>query len=67
MDRQLQLLGWLPAVPGPVLRRQGNDDALAVSYTAEVLPLGIDTTIVAPGAFTAGTNRFTNVGASGGP
>jgi hypothetical protein len=38
-------------------------DALAVSYAAEVLPFGIDTAIVVPGAFTTGTNHFANAGA----
>lgn len=37
-------------------------DALAVSYAAEVLPFGIDTAIVVPGAFTTGTNHFANAG-----
>ncbi|MEU4895036.1 hypothetical protein AB0B12_20810 [Streptomyces sp. NPDC044780] len=36
---------------------------LAVSYAAEVLPFGIDTAIVVPGAFTTGTNHFANAGA----
>lgn len=38
-------------------------DAVAVSYAAEVLPFGIDTAIVVPGAFTTGTNHFANAGA----
>ncbi|PEN42913.1 oxidoreductase, partial [Bacillus toyonensis] len=35
-------------------------DALAESYAAELIRFGIDTTIVVPGAFTSGTNHFTN-------
>ncbi|MER6077044.1 hypothetical protein [Streptomyces sp. NPDC001833] len=52
MDRQLQLPRRLPAAP--YFAAKAAMDALAVSYTAEVLPLGIDTAIVVPGAFTAG-------------
>lgn len=37
-------------------------DAVAVSYRAELLRFGIDTTIVVPGAFTHGTNHFAHSG-----
>ena len=51
-----------PAVPRPVLRGQGGEDALAVSYAAELTRFGIETTIVVPGSFTSGTNHFANAG-----
>jgi hypothetical protein len=37
-------------------------DAVAVSYRAELLRFGIETTIVVPGAFTHGTNHFAHSG-----
>ncbi|WP_439386812.1 hypothetical protein [Amycolatopsis lexingtonensis] len=37
-------------------------DSLAVSYAGELARFGIDTTIVVPGAFTAGTNHFPHAG-----
>ena len=37
-------------------------DALAVCYAKELAPLGIETSIVVPGAFTTGTNHFENAG-----
>ena len=37
-------------------------DSLAVTYAAELVRFGIDTTIVVPGSFTTGTNHFANAG-----
>ncbi len=37
-------------------------DSLAVTYAAEVVRFGIETTIVVPGAFTGGTNHFAHAG-----
>jgi hypothetical protein len=37
-------------------------DSLAVSYAAELARLGIETSIVVPGAFTKGTNHFLHAG-----
>jgi hypothetical protein len=37
-------------------------DALAVSYAAELIRFGIDTSIVVPGAFTSGTSHFAHAG-----
>ncbi len=37
-------------------------DALAVAYARELAPLGIETSIVVPGAFTTGTNHFAHAG-----
>jgi len=37
-------------------------DALAVCYAKELAPLGIETSIVVPGAFTKGTSHFDNAG-----
>ncbi|MER5981239.1 SDR family NAD(P)-dependent oxidoreductase [Streptomyces sp. NPDC001857] len=52
--------GGCPPFPAPYFAAKA---AMAVSYTAEVLPFGIDTAIVVPGAFTTGTNHFANAGA----
>ncbi|MFF3910584.1 hypothetical protein ACFYZJ_32630 [Streptomyces sp. NPDC001848] len=63
MDRQLQHPRRLPPrFLAPYFAAKAAMDALAVSYAAEVLPFGIDTAIVVPGAFTTGTNHFTNAG-----
>lgn len=37
-------------------------DSLAVSYAGELARSGIETSIIVPGAFTAGTNHFKNAG-----
>ncbi|MFP8903376.1 Rossmann-fold NAD(P)-binding domain-containing protein [Streptomyces atacamensis] len=51
-----------PPFLAPYFAAKAAMDALAVSYAAEVLPFGIDTAIVVPGAFTTGTNHFANAG-----
>lgn len=55
--------GGCPPFLAPYFAAKAAMDALAVSYAAEVLPFGIDTAIVVPGAFTTGTNHFVNAGA----
>jgi hypothetical protein len=37
-------------------------DSLAVGYAGELARWGIETSIIVPGAFTSGTNHFTNAG-----
>jgi hypothetical protein len=37
-------------------------DAMAVSYAGELARWNIETTIIVPGAFTSGTNHFSNAG-----
>ncbi|MDN3029041.1 SDR family oxidoreductase [Streptomyces sp. S.PB5] len=54
--------GGCPPFLAPYFAAKAAMDALAVSYAAEVLPFGIDTAIVVPGAFTTGTNHFANAG-----
>ncbi|WP_069173554.1 SDR family NAD(P)-dependent oxidoreductase [Streptomyces griseus] len=55
--------GGCPPFLAPYFAAKAAMDALAVSYAAEVLPFGIDSAIVVPGAFTTGTSHFTNAGA----
>ncbi|MGW2098241.1 SDR family oxidoreductase [Streptomyces olivaceoviridis] len=55
--------GGCPPFLAPYFAAKAAMDALAVSYAAEVLPFGIDTAIVVPGAFTTGTNHFAHAGA----
>jgi NAD(P)-dependent dehydrogenase (short-subunit alcohol dehydrogenase family) len=54
--------GGTPPYLAPYFAAKAAMDSLAVSYAAEVARFGIDTTIVVPGAFTAGTNHFPNSG-----
>ncbi|WP_416962124.1 SDR family oxidoreductase [Streptomyces sp. Agncl-13] len=54
--------GGCPPFLAPYFAAKAALDALAVSYAAEVLPFGIDTAIVVPGAFTSGTSHFANAG-----
>lgn len=46
----------------PYFAAKAAMDAVAVSYRAELLRFGIETTIVVPGAFTSGTNHFAHSG-----
>ncbi|MEV6543944.1 SDR family NAD(P)-dependent oxidoreductase [Streptomyces sp. NPDC051665] len=55
--------GGCPPFLAPYFAAKAAMDALAVSYAAEVLPFGIDTAIVVPGAFTSGTNHFAHADA----
>jgi len=54
--------GGTPPYLGPYFAAKAAEDALAVSYAAEVARFGIDTVIVVPGSFTTGTNHFANAG-----
>jgi NAD(P)-dependent dehydrogenase (short-subunit alcohol dehydrogenase family) len=55
--------GGTPPYLGPYFAAKAAEDALAVSYAAELTRFGIETTIVVPGSFTSGTNHFANAGA----
>ena len=57
--------GGVPPLLGPYFAAKAGMDALAVCYAKELAPLGIETFIVVPGAFTTGTNHFANAGAPG--
>ena len=54
--------GGTPPFLGPYFAAKAAMDSLAVSYAAELIKFGIDTTIMMPGAFTHGTNHFANAG-----
>jgi NAD(P)-dependent dehydrogenase (short-subunit alcohol dehydrogenase family) len=54
--------GGTPPFLGPYFAAKAAEDALAVSYAAELTRFGIETTIVVPGSFTSGTNHFANAG-----
>jgi len=54
--------GGTPPYLGPYFAAKAGEDALAVSYAAELARFGIDTTIVVPGSFTHGTNHFAHAG-----
>jgi len=54
--------GGTPPYLGPYFAAKAAEDALAVSYAAELARFGIETTIVVPGSFTTGTNHFANAG-----
>ncbi len=54
--------GGVPPLLGPYFASKAGMDALAVAYARELAPLGIETSIVVPGAFTTGTNHFANAG-----
>jgi NAD(P)-dependent dehydrogenase (short-subunit alcohol dehydrogenase family) len=54
--------GGTPPYLAPYFAAKAAEDALAVSYAAELARFGIDTTIVVPGSFTHGTNHFANAG-----
>ncbi|SFF44694.1 NADP-dependent 3-hydroxy acid dehydrogenase YdfG [Actinacidiphila alni] len=55
--------GGCPPFLAPYFAAKAAMDALAVSYAAEVIRFGVDTSIVVPGAFTSGTNHFAHAGA----
>lgn len=55
--------GGVPPLLGPYFAAKAGMDALAVCYAKELAPLGIETSIVVPGAFTTGTNHFAHAGA----
>ncbi len=55
--------GGVPPLLGPYFAAKAGMDALAVAYARELAPLGIESSIVVPGAFTTGTSHFANAGA----
>ena len=54
--------GGTPPYLGPYFAAKAAEDALAVSYAAELTRFGIETTILIPGSFTSGTNHFAHAG-----
>ena len=54
--------GGVPPLLGPYFAAKAGMDALAVAYARELAPLGIESSIIVPGAFTTGTNHFANAG-----
>ena len=54
--------GGVPPLLGPYFAAKAGMDALAVAYARELAPLGIESSIVVPGAFTTGTSHFANAG-----
>lgn len=54
--------GGTPPYLAPYFAAKAAMDSLAVSYSTELSRWGIETTIVVPGAYTAGTNHFANSG-----
>jgi len=57
--------GGVPPLLGPYFAAKAGMDALAVCYARELAPLGIETSIIVPGAFTTGTNHFAHAGDPG--
>lgn len=54
--------GGTPPYLGPYFAAKAAMDALAVTYARELALWGIETSIIVPGAFTAGTNHFAHAG-----
>lgn len=54
--------GGTPPFLAPYFAAKAAMDSLAVSYASELARAGIETSIIVPGAFTSGTNHFTNAG-----
>ena len=54
--------GGTPPYLAPYFAAKAAEDALAVSYAAELARFGIETTIVVPGAFPTGTNHNAGAG-----
>src|SRR5262245_19215980 len=54
--------GGTPPFLSPYFAAKAAMDALAVSYSTELVLWGIETTIMVPGAFTKGTNHFAHAG-----
>ncbi|MGH3296837.1 MAG: SDR family oxidoreductase [Trebonia sp.] len=54
--------GGTPPYLAPYFAAKAAEDALAVSYAAELARFGVDTTIIVPGSFTTGTNHFAHAG-----
>src|ERR1700736_344159 len=54
--------GGTPPYLAPYFAAKAGMDAIAVSYARELARWGIETSIIVPGAFTAGTNHFAHSG-----
>jgi NAD(P)-dependent dehydrogenase (short-subunit alcohol dehydrogenase family) len=54
--------GGIPPLLGPYFAAKAGMDAVAVAYARELAPLGIETAIIVPGAYTKGTNHFAHSG-----
>lgn len=54
--------GGTPPYLAPYFAAKAAEDALAVSYAAELARFGIETTIIVPGSYTTGTNHFAHAG-----
>jgi NAD(P)-dependent dehydrogenase (short-subunit alcohol dehydrogenase family) len=54
--------GGTPPYLAPYFAAKAAEDALAVSYAAELARFGIETTIIVPGAFPTGTNHYASAG-----
>lgn len=54
--------GGTPPYLAPYFAAKAAMDSVAVSYSTELSRWGIETTIVVPGAYTAGTNHFAHSG-----
>lgn len=54
--------GGTPPLLAPYFAAQAAMESLAMSYAGEFVRWGIETTIVAPGVFSHGTNHFANSG-----
>ncbi|MHA6759537.1 SDR family oxidoreductase [Streptacidiphilus sp. PAMC 29251] len=57
--------GGCPPFLAPYFGAKAAMDAIAVSYAAELIRFGIETSIIVPGAFTSGTNHFAHAGSPG--
>ena len=56
------VMGGIPPLLGPYFAAKAGMDQIAVCYARELAPLGIETAILVPGAYTKGTNHFPNAG-----
>lgn len=54
--------GGTPPYLAPYFAAKSAMDSVAVSYSTELSRWGIETTIMVPGAYTAGTNHFVHAG-----
>jgi NAD(P)-dependent dehydrogenase (short-subunit alcohol dehydrogenase family) len=55
--------GGTPPWLAPYFAAKAGMDSLAISYAGELARLGIETSIIVPGAFTKGSNHFAHAGA----
>ncbi len=59
------VMGGIPPLLGPYFAAKAGMDQIAVCYARELAPFGIETAIIVPGAYTKGTNHFSNAGKPG--